>query len=385
MTDRPAPPAAASRRRRPKGDGGTYYDRTRSRWVGERVIGGQRRRVVGKSRAEVANRLRDLAAQDAAGGIADPHATVADVLVDWRTYAAPNRTSQPATLDAYDWAINRLTEVLGRRKVAELRAAHIEAAMRRLADRGLSRSSLVKVRSVLNMALKRATAHRVIAHNPVVGVEIPHDARPPAPPEQVLTPHEAEVLQEALEGHEWEAMYLLMLTGGLRPGEAAAVCADVIDLGPPATVEVRRSRKLAKGKGGIGDTLKTDKSHRRVDLPQWTADALAHRIKAEGLSGGELLFPDERGGVLTPGVVNDRLAEVLTGAGLPVVTANILRHTHATILVDAGVPLHLVSERLGHADLRMLLRTYRHRPDVATGASAMPTPTRRRGHLRAVG
>ena len=156
MTDRPAPPATASRRRRPKGDGGTYYDRTRRRWVGERVIGGQRRRVIGKSKAEVAQRLRDFAAQDAAGGIADPKATVADVLVDWRTHAAPNRTTQTATLDAYDWAIGRLVEVLGRRKVADLRPTHVEAALRTLADDGLTRPSLTKIRSVLNMAMKRA-------------------------------------------------------------------------------------------------------------------------------------------------------------------------------------------------------------------------------------
>jgi integrase len=67
-----------------------------------------------------------------------------------------------------------------------------------------------------------------------------------------------------------------------------------------------------------------------------------------------------------------------------VLTANMLRHTHATVLVDNGVALHVVAERLGHADTRMVERTYRHRPNVRPGANSMPTPGQRDARLRIV-
>ena len=387
MAPRPDTPKTTPARRRPKGDGTVFYDRGRKRWIGKATVGGKRFKVVETSKAAAAQRLRDLAAQDAAGGIADPKATVADVLVDWRTHAAPNRTTQTATLDAYDWAIGRLVEVLGRRKVADLRPTHVEAALRTLADDGLTRPSLTKIRSVLNMAMKRAMTHRVVTFNPVAGAELPADAQRPGPPLQVLTAEQVVTFQEALVGHPWEAMYLLMLTGGLRPGEAAAVCADAVHFdvpGCPAVVEVQRARKLAKGKGGLGDTLKNEWSRRAVDLPEWTAEALRRHLEATGATGDTLLFPDGKGGVVTAGVVNDRLAEVLVAAGLPVLTANMLRHTHATVLVDNGVALHVVAERLGHADTRMVERTYRHRPNVRPGANSMPTPGQRDARLRIV-
>lgn len=383
MARRPGPAESTSRTRRPKGDGTIYYDRSRRRWVGQLMVAGSRRKIVGTTKAQVAERLRELATIDAGGGGVDRAATVGAVLADWRTHAAPNRTSQPATLDAYDWAVARWTKALGRRKVADLRPGHIEAALRRMADEGLHHGTLVKLRSVLNMAMKRAVAHRVVPYNPVVGAEVPTGTPRPVV-EPILTVDEVVTLQAALAGHDWEGLYLLMLTGGLRPGEAAAVCADAVDL-DAGLVEVKRTRKLRKGRGELGDQLKTKGSHRTVDLPSWTVDALRRRIDELGATGPDLLYPDARGGVLTPGTVADVLADVLADADLPVVSPKQLRHTHATLLVDAGVPLVKVQDRLGHADLRMLLATYRHRPEVATGADAMPAPSRPTRHLRAVG
>jgi len=370
--------------RRPKGDGSIHHEPERNRYVGRIRIDGRVRKVTGKNPTQVAQRMRDLVAIDAAGGGIDKTATVADVLTDWRKRAAPNRTTQTATLDTYDWAIAHWIKAIGRKRVAELRPTHVEAVMRRWAADGLSHSSLTKLRSVLNLAMKRALVHRVIPINPVAGAELPTGAkRTPVLP--IFDEAQAAEFQAAVADHEWAGLFLLMVTGGLRPGEAVAVCADAVDL-DAGLIEVRRARKLSKGKGALGDTLKTDKSHRVIDVPPWTIDALRRRIEATGATGADLLYPDERGGVLTPGTVGDVMAEVCIEAGLPVIPPKQLRPTHATILVNAGVPLVKVQDRLGHVDLRMLLATYRHRPEVATGAAAMTAPaTQRPRRLRAVG
>ena len=86
-----------------------------------------------------------------------------------------------------------------------------------------------------------------------------------------------------------------------------------------------------------------------------------------------LVFPSASGRVLDPANVRRTMRRVCESNGLPVLTPNELRHTCASLLVDAGVPLHVVADRLGHADTRQLEQTYRHRirPVVAGGVSEM--------------
>lgn len=66
---------------------------------------------------------------------------------------------------------------------------------------------------------------------------------------------------------------------------------------------------------------------------------------------GSLFHPD------TASTFHDRLVKA---AGLPRITFHGLRHTHATILLANGVPVKVVSERLGHATVQITLDTYGH-------------------------
>ncbi len=61
-----------------------------------------------------------------------------------------------------------------------------------------------------------------------------------------------------------------------------------------------------------------------------------------------------------PGVVSHTFAKVLNKAGLPRIRFHDLRHTHATLMLKAGVHAKIVSERLGHANLGITLDTYSH-------------------------
>ena len=58
---------------------------------------------------------------------------------------------------------------------------------------------------------------------------------------------------------------------------------------------------------------------------------------------------------ITPGVRADRPT-----AGVPVIRLHDLRHTHGTLLIKAGVPVKVVSERLGHANIAFTIETYQH-------------------------
>ena len=61
-----------------------------------------------------------------------------------------------------------------------------------------------------------------------------------------------------------------------------------------------------------------------------------------------------------PHSISQAFERVAHNAGLPVIRFHDLRHTHATLLIKEGVPVKVVSERLGHATTAFTIETYQH-------------------------
>ena len=73
-----------------------------------------------------------------------------------------------------------------------------------------------------------------------------------------------------------------------------------------------------------------------------------------------LLFVDEVGQPLHPEYLTRRFRTLIKGTDLPRIRLHDLRHTHASQLLAAGVPVHVASQRLGHQDPGFTLRAYAH-------------------------
>jgi integrase len=76
--------------------------------------------------------------------------------------------------------------------------------------------------------------------------------------------------------------------------------------------------------------------------------------------GASLAFCTETGGPLYPDTVSALIGKLATVAGLPHARLHDLRHLHATTLLLAREPVHVVAARLGHADPAITLRVYAH-------------------------
>jgi integrase len=91
-----------------------------------------------------------------------------------------------------------------------------------------------------------------------------------------------------------------------------------------------------------------------------------HSARPVGLPAEEVERPRrlvDRDGVVKRGKTLSyvvRVADPLTGKSKPPARLHDLRHVHATLLLTAGVPVHVVAERLGHADPAITLRVYAH-------------------------
>ena len=76
----------------------------------------------------------------------------------------------------------------------------------------------------------------------------------------------------------------------------------------------------------------------------------------------DLVFPNTIGGLVWPwSLVNRSFKPFLKQAGLPNIRFHDLRHTAATTLLSRGVPVKVVSEMLGHANISITLQVYRGR------------------------
>ena len=365
--------------RRARGDGALFFEADRQRWVGRVVVDGKRRKVTGRTKTEARRRLAEIRAQADAGlPVAAGDTTVATLLDEWRKKAAPGRNVAPSTLGVYDWALDHLMDSLGRKRVRSLRPEDVESMLQRFADEGFSKSSLNKLRNTLGMALgwaeRRGTAPRNVARI----AEMPHGVRP-AEEGRAMTGQQARAFAVACQESPFEALWLVSLYCGLRPGEAAALAWEDLDL-EAAVVHVRRGlRRHPDGHLTVGPT-KTAHSVRSLGLPEPVADAFRRRRAAqvsEQLSVGAawsnpdgLVFTGSTGAPLQPKVRRHDFNRTAARAGIgDGWSPNDLRHTCTSLMSDAGIPLEVVADQLGHRDVTMASRHYRHkvRPTVGAG------------------
>jgi integrase len=359
---------SVAKRKRAHGEGSVFWDKARDRWMGEIRIDGRVRKVSAKTQTDAAAKLGKLIHGDPAERHVDRRATVASLLEDWQTIALPGKNLAPKTLENHQWIATRWADQIGGAKVADLDVTTVERALRNMGP--MSKATLVKARSTLSQALEWGQRRRVVAFNAAAAAELPVDSAPTRDKNSLSADQLAKLL-DALAEHPWRSMYALSGRVGLRPGEAAAVCLDSLDLdGEPPTVAVTRGVRVEKGRPVLVDDLKTAGARRTLALPADMVSMLTITAEMADPDTG-MLFTARAGGPVWPSTARSELAKACAAAGIPKVTPNELRHTCATLLVDSGLLPHQVADLLGHRSTRMIDATYRHRPAVVMGADTV--------------
>jgi integrase len=272
---------------------------------------------------------------------------------------------------------NHVAPAIGRLKLKNLSALHLQSLYRERLDSALSGSTVQKVHHVLHKALAQAVKWSLIPRNPADAVKAPT----PTPKEMhPLSAQQARELLEAARKDRLEALYILAVHTGMRRGELLGLKWEDCDL-DNATVRVRRTltrtdngRRLALGEP------KTKKSRRTVRLTQRAVEAVrSHQVRQaeEKLKVGSLyqnqglVFAGEGGGLINPSNLRQRsFAPLLERAGLPPITFHDLRHTCASLLFQKNVHPKFVQELLGHASVAITLDTYSHMLPGMGGAAA---------------
>ncbi|MGH8990638.1 MAG: tyrosine-type recombinase/integrase [Acidimicrobiia bacterium] len=183
---------------------------------------------------------------------------------------------------------------------------------------------------------------------------------------RVWTAEEVRKFLDVTAEHRLGPLFALTAMTGMRRGEVLGLQWADVDL-DDQMVTVRRAR-VAVGYEVATGTPKSGEG-RRIDLDDRTVTALKGwrrlqreerlRVGAEWVDSS-YVFTDEFGKAMHPHSVAGYFDRAVRESGLPSLNFHGLRHSHATVLLRAGVPVRVVAERLGHADPAMTLRVYQH-------------------------
>ncbi len=170
---------------------------------------------------------------------------------------------------------------------------------------------------------------------------------------------------ETLDANQrWKPLWELAAGTGMRRGELLALRWSDIDL-EARVARVERSVTHL----GTGRTYGTPKNHERREvaldshlvstLRSWRKQQISERLSLGGSYLDEdLVFTWQEGRPVHPDYVTSTFRRLTSESGLPALKFHELRHTHATLLLREGVPVHVVAKRLGHKDPSVTLNVY---------------------------
>jgi integrase len=300
--------------------------------------------------------------------------TVAEYLDEWlETHAVEIK---PRTLASYKTMIRLYIKPhIGDLRLQAVRPARISKLYRDLLTTGgedgkpLGISTVARTHAILRKAFDDAVkVDELIPNNPVERAKRPKGQ--PAEHLEIWTPAQLRIFLQAIKEHRLSAYYRLAAYSGARRGELLNLRWSNIDLDEKqititgSTGVIAGERIEGTTKSGRSRVVAIDEETIKILKQHHTRQAAEKLLVGKDWKGaedsyvfatawGEPIHPDSVGWLMT------KTIRALEGK-IPHARVHDLRHIHATTLLLAKVPVHVVAARLGHADPAITLRVYAH-------------------------
>ncbi|MGF2712597.1 tyrosine-type recombinase/integrase [Bacillus cereus] len=269
------------------------------------------------------------------------------------------------TLNTYRWIVEKhIIPAIGDVELTKLNPIIIQGLYNKLTkEKVLSDENIQKVHTLINDSLKKAERWGLIARNPAALVD-----RPKSVKKEITVWNVEEVrqfLKDAKKSGRYYIAFLLALTTGMRQGEILGLRWKDVDFENGC---VRITQTLSSDGKDLLPYTKTKSGSRTIDLPEETVTALkkhwlfirGEREKNRSYKNLDLVVCTEFGTPTHKSNIRRGFKSIIKKADIPKIRFHDMRHTHATLLLLQGVNPKIVSERLGHADVRITLDTYSH-------------------------
>ncbi|MCA9091139.1 MAG: site-specific integrase [Planctomycetaceae bacterium] len=344
------------------------------------------RQVVGtfRTKKEAEREEREALVRRDGGTLVDPtRQTVGDLLDRWHE-TKEGTISRNAWSDYGDAIRLHLKPAIGEVKAQELRHADVQELVNSWRGKPKMGARLVhRCVSVMRQAYAQAIREHIVVANPVVGIQLPSIAA--RRQLSVWTPDEVAAFLESAAGDSLEPLWHLLVLEGMRRSEALGlrwadlnwqadgkvtahivqtVVPDRADRGQPMIVGRTKTAAGARAVLLTTETVQLLRIHRN-------GQKLIRLRRGDDWNPGDLIVCTSVGTPVNPANVARSQRIIMAGAGVPELTTHDLRHTAATVMLLEGVPIKMVSEKLGHASVMITLDTYGHiAPNMQEAASA---------------
>jgi integrase len=384
-------------RKRANGEG-TIYQRKDGRFEGAAFVPTtagtfKRVRLYGRTHDEVRRKMTKLLEQADQGiPVAAESWTVERYLTYWLDHVV-RVERRPKTYQGYEGVVRRyLIPELGKKQLDKLNARDVRLFITRVreacqccrhgwdASREIplccakpkpeccaSRLSVRMVQSihaVLRNALEMAVREEIVPRNVAKLVKV---TTPKYKVNRGLSVAQARAVLDAAYEDRLYALYVLALCLGLRRGELLGVRWADVDL-DAGTLEVVHALQRVGGELRFVRP-KTDDSERTIPLPTICVDALLLHKERQQRERSDawpdwkengLVFPSRVGTPLEPDNLRRSWGRVRTAAKIGDVRFHDIRHTCVSLLLDLGVPPHIVRDIVGHSDIDVTMTIYAH-------------------------
>ena len=263
---------------------------------------------------------------------------------------------------------------LGTTQSRRLRPEHVPTLYRRLAITGSRTGGPLAAKTILNLhqplraAFGDATAHGLIAFNPIDGVRPPDPRTRPSGRRRARSWTAAELgtFLDATAAGRHATLFRLAAATGMRRGEVLGLRWDDIHF-DTGRIEITQAL-ISVGYQLTFTRLKTRTSRRNVTLDAGTLALLADWRRrqtgkldeAGAVNEHGLVFTRPGGQPLHPHTVSQAFGRAQRHVDVTPIRFHALRHTHASLLLRDRVPIKVVSERLGHSNPAFTMTTYQH-------------------------
>jgi integrase len=291
--------------------------------------------------------------------------TLGEYLEKWLSdYAKPNLS--PRGFERYQGIITKhLIPDFRNIILTQLKPEHLQKHYTAKLNSGLSAGTVRYHHAVIHKALQTAVKWGLINRNPADGVDVPRVHH-----HEMKTWDEYEINRflKAAKDSPYYALFYTALYTGMRRSELLALRWCDVDF-IFSQISVSRSLHHLKDGSYIFTQPKSAKSKRTISLSSFAIVTLhGHREKQEAeriyfgktLKDDDLVFSTLEGKPLRPNTITRAWNTLAKNAGIKVIRLHDARHSHASLMLKAGIHPKIVQERLGHSTIAMTLDTYSH-------------------------
>lgn len=233
---------------------------------------------------------------------------------------------------------------------------------------GLAPKTVKNVHRMLHLAFSHAVAWRYLEYNPAEHASLPRESRKGK--RQRGTTWTAEELAAWLKVAITDrdaGIWVLAATTGMRRSELAGIEREFVDL-DAGTLEIGDTRVVVDGRADESDG-KTASGRRVISLDPLTVFWLRRHMKVledeqdgfgDDYQDAGLLVCHPDGRPVHPDTITARFNRLVDRAGVRRIRLHDVRHTYATMALDAGIDPKIVSDRIGHANMAYTLAIYTH-------------------------